>query len=316
MKKYLTLIAMFAAVAVQAQKLDEISKKSQEDFNKEWQKIVQYGHPATKNFKPKEDGSGTMPMLSKLPSVPKRVALVTFTVFDAGQHDRNSNYIYTYSITESGGNYFCNKFLEKGLPALKANFAAQGMTVLTPDEFLDTPEKKEAYRNFNPDMSAFASIMESAMGKSPEKGVSAVADNYSYYYIGDGRDFKLSESMGAALCKALGVDAVLSVVNNVSTDTRYFGLNKVNLVMHGPNPTPRIEGHKYRGAMGANYQDGHLYQANWMDVSFLYMEKHKKKGTLFETYDGYDRIMGLLSKTMADNIAARCQGKIGDLKGN
>jgi hypothetical protein len=311
MKKIiLSLSVLFVSVIALAQNMDEVAAMTPEKFEKAWSKAVQHGIIPNKWTKGEADGSGTLPVMAKLGGVPKKVALVTFYVFDPGSIQTGMTAVYTTIITPKGGNGFANNFLKEGLEPIKAAFSARGMEVLTPDQYLDTPEKKKNYASFAPTLSKFTKMME--RGKSI--GEAAAADDYSYMYLSDGRDFRLSESMGDSLCRVLGVDAVLSMINEVGTDGQYFSLKKMTLVLHGPNPIKRLENHKYVGAMGAGYQSGLMYQSTIVDVNRLFLQKHPKKGVVYENYKGYDKLAGLMAKVLANNVADRIAGKLGDGK--
>ncbi len=307
----LGLIILFSA-KISAQKIDEVGNMSQEQFEKKWTKAVQYGVANTKWIKPMEDGSGTIPFLSKLGGVPKKIALVNFYIYDPGSKQQSMTHIFTTSISEKGGNMFANNFLADGLEGMKAAFAARGMEILLPEQYLDTEEKKKNYYEFNPEVSGFTKVMQSATNTN--KGSATDADNFHYMYISDGRDFKLSNSMGDALCKILGVDAVLSVVTNCTTDGQYFGLNAVRMCLHGPNPMKPVEGAKYGGVMGKGYNAGQCYQCTNVDIvpGYLFLQKHPKKGILYESYKGYGRYLTLLSKILANSVADRVEGKPGN----
>jgi hypothetical protein len=313
MKKIvLSLTLLLVSVFVFAQNMDEIANMPAEKFDKAYTKAVQHGIIPNKWTKGEADGSGVFPVMTKLEGVPKKVALVTFYVFDIGTVGTNmtGSEVYTTSITTKGGNKFANSFFAEGIEPIKAAFKARGMEVLLPGQFLDTPEKRQQFFAFYPTLSKLTKLFESGR----RIGEMAAADDFHFMYLSDGRDFKLSESMGDSLCKILGVDAVLSVINDVSTDGQYFSLGKVQMVMHGPNPVKRLPDHKYIGAFGAGYQSGLLYQATIMDINRLFMQKHPKKGIVYENYKGYDKIAGLMAKVLANNVADRIAGKLGDGK--
>ncbi len=102
------------------------------------------------NGKSNKKGEGPVPKFPAGGSPPERVGLLTFFIQDSGKQKAKiySNFASSSELTGAGVNHFAEKFYDASLGVIKKVFSDQGMTVLTTDEYLDTPEKEEAYHTF------------------------------------------------------------------------------------------------------------------------------------------------------------------------
>ena len=127
--------------------------------------------PATqKSFK---DGHGKNPYFSSKEQLPDTIALITFHITDLGSSEsyEAGNYRYTtyYWVSEKGGNMIANEIQKETLESLRAEFKKRGAVLLTPSEFLDTPEKIAFYNNeFTPEVSKMGKFLSNLENKDKE----------------------------------------------------------------------------------------------------------------------------------------------------
>lgn len=94
------------------------------------------------------NGSGYSANMDLLNPKPKRVALISFYLYDAGKGKANITGTGVWRTPDGAGQNQINGFYNKSIWKFKAAFKENGISLLTPDEFLDTQEKAEAYYGF------------------------------------------------------------------------------------------------------------------------------------------------------------------------
>lgn len=262
-----------------------------------------------KGGKPSKKGEGVVPYLAKLDAPPRRVALISFYVFDPGK-STGTYYasVRTFNwLTQDGASHFAQRFHEQGIDSLRQAFAAHGMTLLTPDEFLDTDAKRQAYTAYEIKRSAAAKIamglvkrMTRAAGGDTEQ--SAVAAGYRLLATHNvPTDPKTAVSLND-LRLTLDVDALVVVKNGTFFDGKNLTLGDIQLMMYGPNPMQKIEGKRY-----IQWKDGHHYTSATLTLRPRPgVAVFKKDKIVEETYDGYEKLLALL----ADRVGADLVRKI------
>src|SRR5690606_25871868 len=265
--------------------------------------------PGTNCFK---DGHGMNPYLTSENQIPKTIALITFYVYDPGVSFVNSSKstnsatgitttwtsVYDFKLSKEGGNYFANQLHAAGIGDLKATFKSHGITLLTPDEYLNTAEKRDFYYNkFQPQISKLGSFLSGLEQKS--SGIAVCADYYRGLDASAATDFKRSISLGDELTRNLGVDAVMSIAFYVGYDGKTVTFSNITSTINGPNPVPR-ENKKYVGGAGAGYQEGLVYfSAYYNNFKPVKIANLKKKGAEIsnESYDGIGDLMSIFGET-------------------
>lgn len=262
-----------------------------------------------KGSRPNDKGEGPTPNLARLETAPRRVGLVSFYVADKGSG--SGTYLssvreFTF-LTQDGASHFAERYLAQGASALQAAFAAAGMELLTPDQFLDTDEKREAYRQYRLEMGRAARMLLGAMSNLEAGANSGAKLNQSAVAPG----YRLLPAHAAAgapavansleeLRQSLGLDALVIIRNGSNSNARSVELAEVQLMMYGPNPVPRQEGVRYIGR-----QDGHLY----VDAT-LPLRRPAEVATLrrdaiaSESYEGYERILAAVATAALNHVTA------------
>ncbi|MFH2144056.1 MAG: hypothetical protein ABIJ97_16645 [Bacteroidota bacterium] len=292
----LLLIAMSQAVLLSQSKFEKatsdpasLEKKAFQDWPKERGK----------------NGKGYTVYYPALKEVPKKIALVSFAIHDPGYTKDNANSISTVRTSDGSAEIIVNAYLGVAIEPLKKTFKEYGMELLTPDEFLDTDEKKTSYYDFvlekrnngNKGLSNLASggthvsLSMAAKGYREliprEEMVFIEGGQESKFSLLDCKDPKMMEGLGSDLAKALDVDAVLIIYNTVKSKNTYSAaeLKYVSMAMFGPNPIELAEGEKD----GALYRKGLYYGVFRIEIGES--TKDKKDASTFVITKGYENIM-------------------------
>jgi hypothetical protein len=232
--------------------------------------------------------------------LPKRVGLLSFYVFDTGSFEFSAlaatyggKYFESIGLNERGANKFASAFADAGVPVLKEEFAARGMELLTPVEFLETDEQIDAYLDFTLPRSGYQKFAEGALkilDKNPH--ANGAADGYEMIPSHLWTDREILRELDA-LRVALGLDGLLVVSNNTATNAKSVVLGSIVMMFYGPNPKPEPEKFaKYWTPLLA-YTSG-TFGKGFKGVEFFQWKKPDET-----SYDGYDGIMrGLVTRTL------------------
>jgi len=269
-----------------------------------------------------------VPYLKKLGKPPSRVALISFYVWDCGNKKESSYRIYggsyTYRVTSTRQRavasgevaVLANELHDASIGALKESFSAVGMQLLTPAEFLDTPEKQQAYADFKLELGGFGSLLKGLQMKaSGDTWQWGAADGYRVLQlttVGDvrGNHFqlgmtgvgigKVAIALGHDLAAALGVDAVAILYNVVQAQKNTINMRGAGLYMFGPNPI---------GDTGQSlYWSGQQYSGVYLRMDDIPFIKTDKEGALVDAdYEGY----GLVARALGTRMATHVKKKTG-----
>ena len=277
----------------------------------------------------RDDGRGLVPHLKTLGKPPARVALVSFYVWDSGNKKESSYSVYgsscVYHVTSTRTravdadeiDVLATELLDASIGRVKAAFAAEGMQLLTPEEFLDSPAKLETYAHFKLEMGGMSSFLHGVQkhnaGDTWQWGA---PDGYRVLELttaGDakGNHFQLGQtgvgigktaiSLGHDFAQALGVDAVAILYNVVQAQKTSIAMRGAGLYMFGPNPI---------ATAGANfYWNGLQYSGVYLpmdDVPFITTDKAGK--LVDEDYAGYASVAGALATKMARHVHGKTGG--------
>lgn len=254
------------------------------------------------------DGHGKNPYFSSTDQLPDTIALITFHINDLGLTvvETTAAFIYTtyYYVSAEGGNVIANKIHEQTIESLKQEFKKQGVVLLTPSEFLDTPEKKSFYHNeFMPSVSKMGKFLSSIENRATD--ISVCADYYSPFDMGAAFDYLRSESLGYDLANKLGVDGVLSIGIVIQSTKKEAYVRAVKMALHGPNPIPMVD-KKYIGQKtGTGYYSGQLYVGGTFSFKDPIKSIELGKQTITSMdFDGLEIIFGNFIGKFYDEINA------------
>jgi hypothetical protein len=271
-----------------------------------------------------ESGKGPVPYLKALGAPPKRVALISHYVYDCGNHKEKSyrfyggDYVYrvdtnrSINVDAADIDKLATELHDAGIAPLKQAFAAAGMDLLTPAEYLDTPEKKAAYDAAKIEGGGMDALFGALQSKAATQWQWGTADGYRLFKlttVGDvrGNNFalaatgagvgKLAHSAGHDLAKALGVDAVVIAYDVVQAEEESFRLRGAYMYMFGPNPVPDT-------GQGL-YWDGHQYSGVFLRTDVDFIKTDKKGNLLSADYEGYGLVSAALGTRMAQHLQAK-----------
>ncbi len=247
-----------------------------------------------------EGGHGRTPRLTSVSQIPDTLALITFYVYDVGSQVDAGNIIYSYNLSEHGGNYIANGVHKKNIEQIRETYRKMGIVVLTPDQFLDTEEKKNFYyTNFKPGISKLGSFLSGLENKKTD--VAVAADYYRGFDLNAAADHVRMEALGDTLVEVLGVDGVLSVALELSSNGKETCMNGAKMAIHAPNPIAKQDRKYVSQNMGAGYYSGQIFAG-----SYFYFKKpmriaeFKKKKIENENYDGIGDVLGAMAEEMQD----------------
>jgi hypothetical protein len=268
-----------------------------------------------------ESGKGLVPYLKALSGPPKRVALVSFYIWDSGNKKEKSyrfyggNYVmqmdntYEVAVDASELDKLATELHAAAVGPLKEEFAAVGMQLLTPAEFLDTPAKQEAFQSTKVEVGGMGALMGFLQKGAAEEWQWGTPDGYRLIKLptaGDARGNNyslalqgmgvgsLANTAGHDLAKAIGVDAVVIIYNVVQAESTSIRLRGSYMYMFGPNPVANTGQSMYYP--GQQYSGAYLRT----DVDFI---KTDKDGKALETdYAGFGIVSRALGRRMAQHV--------------
>lgn len=278
--------------------------------------------------KTSKNGSGYSVNVDLLDPKPKKVALISFYLYDpaSGKASKSSTSTHVHSsakvwsTSEALAQTQVDGFYEKSIDPLVAGFKEYGIDLLLPEEFLDTEEKKEFYYDFNPESGKKEKTERTQTGYNVQaKGGTikvcpydegyrpffvvneplneSVVTNFVNMGIG-GANRKMTSSYGYDLTKALDVDAVVIcfiVTRKPSNKKEDYVVDAVNLFMFGPNPKSDGPDDKNRG----QFYCGTRYFAKQLVFS------SSKTGET--SYDNMGNVMTALSKKIGNWVINRAK---------
>jgi len=296
------------------------AQKSIEDIAKmkenKWQKLVEgkYGYI---NLIP---GFKTMIQenLLKEENVPnpKNIGILTFQLWDepTWKSTRAGDWVYYEKnlLTEEGSNLVSNELYKLMLPAIKKKFSSAGITLKTTDEYLDSEEKMQIYREgaSQVKVSGLVKFLTDGLhnrlqGENEGQGTVS-ADGYAFYPVTASvmaSDFKAPGIVGK-ITENLGLDASLIISVNVSIEKGGKLLVFRGMGMAIVGPVKDEEDVEFRGKIGkkmVQYQrDGQALSSSYFTVDPIPLaDMVKKTGEIEEWHTaGID----LVATRMVENM--------------
>jgi ankyrin repeat protein len=283
------------------------------------------------------NGGGYSANMDLVNPKPKKVALISYYLYDAGKGKANITGTGAWVTSPSAGQSQVNGFYAKSIKPLKESFKKNGIELLTPDEFLDTQEKAELYYGF---VQESAKTEKTTITRTKSRSVTnstpyftttttttttATAGTLKVCPSGMGyREFfvaneaedesaisnfqggiftanrKLTSNLGYELCKGLGVDAVVVVYIATRKPKQLqddYGVNAVVTIMLGPNPSKTEGSDPEAKNLGQFYCGTRTYYSS----PLIYKEA---KG-IFGQYDGMANILTAHANKMSNYIIGK-----------
>lgn len=119
-------------------------------------------------------------------STPKKIGILVFGVTSANEYTASDGYYNYYKrMSEDGANIVAQAIHDESIAAIKENYSKQGIEVYTPDEYLDTYAKREAFKTMDMRILGPAKLLASVTNP----GEIGLPDGYKYitnsYYHSD-----------------------------------------------------------------------------------------------------------------------------------
>lgn len=267
-----------------------------------------------------KNGKGYSANVSLLKYKPKKVALIGFYLYDpgTGKSSKTGNTVNSsaWRTHESVGQIQVDGFYNIGIEPLKSSFKEHGVDLLTPEEFLDSDEKKEMFYGFNQETAKKEKSDATLWGKS---GVNVSVSTlkicptdkgYRPFFVVNeeitssapahfktagvfGANRKMTSSLGYELANTLEVDAVVVcyiVTRKPKKNKGDYAVNALNLYMFGPNPISEGADDKNRGQFYCGvrtfYSKPLVFQSEKNGVS----------------YNGFDNVMKAMANKMMEYL--------------
>ncbi|MDD3741529.1 MAG: hypothetical protein PHH30_09830 [Bacteroidales bacterium] len=275
-----------------------------------------------------KNGSGYSANVELLNPKPKKVALVSFYLYDPAMGKSSGGAYAGYASTscwrtpDSKGQEHIDGFYAESIDAMKAEFQKYGVELLTPEEFLDTDEKADFYYGFNQETAkkeksdvtvrkaAGTTITSVAESSVSTLKVSPSGKGFRAFFVANenmnesatlifksaglmGANRKMTSSLGYELCEGLEVDAVIVcyvVTRKLKMNKDNYAVNAVCMYMFGPNPVIEGEDDKNRGQ---------FYCATRFFTKPLLFESDKTKQV---SYDNMDNVFAALSGGVCNGV--------------
>lgn len=290
---YLSSMMLFSQMVFGQKTIKEYVTKT--DSEKIQKSIVMEGLPVTKSAKSFKDGHSKWPLLTSTDQLPDTIALITFHINDLGLTTYTKGYYATFidnvNVGEEQGNIIANEMYKQTILTLKEEFAKRGVVLLTPSEFLNTPEKKSFYyKEFTPKVSKLGKFLSNVENRSLD--IAVAANNYRYFDMGASSDFLRCESLGYELANKLDVDGVLSIGFTIQSNTKEIYFRNVRMSLHAPNPIPKLDKKYVAQKTGNGYNTGQLYAGGYLAFKDPFKIVEKKRGQVSKLeIDGLEIIL-------------------------
>ncbi|MBC7450321.1 MAG: hypothetical protein H7259_02415 [Cytophagales bacterium] len=288
-RKYCTLIAfVFLSSSLHAQLfLEDLNLYSDQILYK---KI--HDNPDINQYYPFVDGHGNYPDLNARKEFPKKIALISFYVWDEQliEDKKSPTAFWNEStwINVDGENRLSGELAKYSISSIQHRFDSLGSKVIIPEEF--TAEQRKAYDSIQ------IHYISSYRKKVPDSIQYDLCSASQFRFIKlpvQKLDYKFSDDM-ALLAKALNVDAVLIVENQIKYNGVTGVLQKITLNMYGDNPIAKPSGDSSAHKKGHIYNEGLLYLSMEMEMESIFTQYDEKKQITYESYLGYDRLLMLM----------------------
>lgn len=285
---YSLLLLLNLPVGVQAQYyLEDINTYYVDEIL--YRKIHDF--PELPLYYPFVDGKGMYPNIQAVKTFPKKVALVSFYVWDNAMLETRvspqKQWAGTAWFDEEGNNRLASDLSKYSVPRMRSTFDSIGTIFLTPADFNEA--QKAVYDTFQMEYkkSYRARINDSiSYDKTCSKDYRFIKTPLTY------NDLIAANALGK-LATDLGVDAVLIVQNDILFDGRYGIINNIHLFMYGPNPMKPDSGSFNK----EGYYDGQLFLQIKMEL-FGRISQYEEGQLTYENYSGYDRMLRLMINEM------------------
>lgn len=249
-----------------------------------------------------EDGHGMIPYFPALKI--KKIAIICFATQDDQQYKQSGNKYFRVTETRWTNDNAILHINESCFPlavsALKTFGSQNNIEIVTLGELIKAnPQLASVYNEYQLE----ASWLGKALINDNVNGSIFTADGTKYINAASTYpDYKFSSSIGL-LAKALGVDAVMVIQNEIFSSKEGISFSKVSVHLFGPNPIPKKD-KKYVGFGGAKYNEGLYYlgtEFNSKDGAIV-IKTDKKGKWESEDFAGYETLISKNIQNIFDRM--------------
>jgi hypothetical protein len=251
-----------------------------------------HDNPDVNQYYPFIDGRGSYPNLNAQNNFPKKVALLSFYVW-------NDQIILTNKSVEEfwkgsswidsvRGNKLASSLISYSIESIIKRFDSLGTKIIIPSDF--TVDQKAAYDS-----------VQVIYSKSYRKNVPAsisyelsAPSSYKFIKLPNQKlDADFANSL-EEIARILNVDAVLFIENKTTYDGSLGIINNVYMNMYGFNPMGTNMPTNGKVNKKVTYNDFLLYGSIELEVNAIISQYNAAKELTYENYIGYDRLLNLM----------------------
>lgn len=244
---------------------------------------------------------------------PKRIGIVTLQMYSISTYStqKAGGWIYTrsFSPTAEGEAFLVDQMMGIIVPVMKETFKKEGYEILEPEEFADTPEKSEAYKNGRDSIEAtgFTKLIGGKIESGADEDFSGlVPEGYVFYPISPdnlGMDSKGPAGYGK-LAERLGLDAVMILSMMATTSKKYVTLNHFRAAIVCPVQDNKEA--EYTGRINSksmNYaRDGIVCSYAGIETDDIPLLKIKREEFVEYYYEDFDKVVGKMAGSLIHNL--------------
>lgn len=264
-----------------------------------------HDNPDINQYYPFIDGHGNYPNLNAQNQFPKKIALISFYVWNnelvATGKSVTDFWDGSYWIDSIRGNKLASSLIGYSLESIVHRFDSLGTKLIIPNSF--TAEQLLAYDSIT------IQYMSSYRKKVPESISYDLCSAEPFRFIklpNQKLDTDFSNSL-KGLAKILNVDAVLIIENQVSYTGTLGLINTMTMNMYGVNPTQKAETTATAKKKSMKVNDFLLYTSIELDVQAIISQYNEQKELKYENYIGYDRLLNLMIDQLYNSYQARAK---------
>jgi len=249
-----------------------------------------HDNPDINQYYPFVDGHGNYPNLNAKQEFPKKIALISFYVWNNEIVTSNKTLKEFWEgstwVDSIRGNKLASSLIGYSLESIVSRFDSLGVKIITPNTF--TREQHLAYDSVQ--IHYLSSYRKKVADSISYELCSAVP--FRFIKLPNQKlDYDFGNSF-TELAKILNVDAVLIIENQVSYTGTLGLINTISMNMYGFNPmNPPAE---QNAKKGNRFNEFLLYTSIELDVDAIISQYNENKELKYENYIGYDRLLDLM----------------------
>lgn len=173
----------------------------------------------------------------------ENVGFLSYALFSPNPTQRDASIISPMQITGSGTSFLVDQLFLKAEPGIRKGLASKSINYKTSEEYLDTDEKKELFKNTEFKASSLTKasmkMVSFFSGKDSRGDAKGKPDGYKYILQSSG-DAKLWRAIGK-FAGEIEIDGLINVEQTIWWDGKNVALGPIVMNLIIPNPFPYNE---------------------------------------------------------------------------